>query len=92
MVPKVSLVTRFAFIGDMFSTYAVLSVLPKANYSGLDESGTLFSRGGEAGIDFRRNWFNGGVTYYVEQLSFSESERTHSFSAIRLRVGLNLGK
>lgn len=92
MVPKVSLVTRFTFIGDMFSTYAVLSVLPKASYSGLDERGSLFSRGGEAGIDFRRNWFSGGVTYYVEQLSFSESQRAHSFSSIRLRVGANLGK
>lgn len=92
-VPKVSLVTRFTFIGDIVSCFAAISVLPKAKFSGLDSlSGSLFSRGGEAGLDFRRARVNAGISYFVEQLTFTESDRFESFSAIRLKFGYNLGR
>jgi hypothetical protein len=104
MIPKVSLVSRFGFIGDIFSTYAAFSLMPKAKMSfGRDpvtddvitETGTLFSRGGEVGIDFRlarATGLNGGLTYFVEQISFEESDRIETFSAIRLRFGFNIGR
>ena len=104
LIPKVSLVSRFAFIGDVFNTYAAFSLLPKAkmNYgkdpvTGLtiSETGSLFSRGGEAGIEFRlpgSAGLNGGLTYLVEKISFDESPRVESFSAIRLRFGFNIGR
>lgn len=98
MIPKVSLVTRFGFIGDIVSTYAAVSVMPKAVFTGLkdatgaDLKGGLFSRGGEAGLEFRRNPFAGSITYFVEQLSFDENPRVESFSAIRIRLGFNVGR
>jgi hypothetical protein len=97
-IPKVSLVTRMSFIGDVFNTFAVVSVLPKAvsqRAGGVTETGSLFSRGGEAGIEFRlarRTALNGALTYAIEQVSFDDSERTETFSAIRLRFGFNIGK
>jgi hypothetical protein len=98
MIPKVSLVSRASFIGDVFNTYAVFSVMPKAlsRRSGLDdERGSLFSRGGEAGVEFRlarATGLNGALTYFVERLSFDESDRVANLSAIRLRFGFNIGR
>lgn len=92
-VPKLSLVTRFSFIGGALSSYTVLSLLPKAKFSGLQgTSGSLFSRGGEAGLEFHRRWFTGGVTYYVEHLSFDDNDRRETFSAIRIRAAYNFGR
>lgn len=96
-IPKVSLVTRFSFIGDVFNTFAAFSVMPRAQFSGIDERGSLVSRGGEAGVEFKlpgRAGFNGGATYFVEQLTFNRDDapRIDSFSAIRLRFGFNLGR
>jgi hypothetical protein len=98
MIPKVSIVSRASFIGDVFNTYAVFSIMPKAlsRRSGLDdERGSLFSRGGEAGVEFRlarATGLNGALTYFVEQLSFDESDRVENLSAIRLRFGFNIGR
>jgi hypothetical protein len=98
MIPKVSLVSRFSFIGNVFNTYGAFFIMPKAKSSraGDDvETGSLFSRGAEAGLEFRlarATGLNGGLTYYVEQLSFDESQRTESFAAIRLRFGFNFGR
>jgi hypothetical protein len=91
-IPKLSLVTRFSFIGGALSSYTVLSLLPKAKFSELETSGSLFSRGGEAGLEFHRRWFTGGVTYYVENLSFDDNDRRETFSAIRIRAAYNLGR
>jgi hypothetical protein len=91
-IPKVSLVTRFGFIGDLFNTYAAFSVLPKATFTGTPtESPSLFSRAGEAGLEFHTTHFNGGVTYYVEQFTFDNSPRVEAFSAIRFHLGLAKG-
>jgi len=91
-IPKVSLVTRFGFIGDLFNTYAAFSVLPKATDSEAPtESASLFSRAGEAGLEFHTTHFNGGLTYYVEQFTFDNSPRVEAFSAIRFRLGLTKG-
>jgi hypothetical protein len=98
MIPKVSLVNRATFIGDVFNTFLSFSVMPKAlsrRSNGDDERGSLFSRGGEAGIEFRlpgSKGLNGGITYFVEQLSFDETTRVESLSAIRLRFGFNIGR
>ena len=104
IIPKVSLVSRFRFIGDVFNTYAAFSLLPKAkmNYgtdqvTGLatTETGSLFSRGGEVGIEFRlvrATGLNGALTYVAEQISFDDSPRVESYSAIRLRFGFNFGR
>jgi hypothetical protein len=93
LIPKVSLVTRFSFIGDVVNTFAAISILPKAQFSGLEnQTGSLFSRGGEAGLEFKRGALGAGITYFVEQISFDESDRVESFSAIRLRFGLNVGR
>lgn len=93
LIPKVSLVTRFSFIGDVVNTFAAVSILPKAQYSGLvNQTGSLFSRGGEAGLEFKRGALGAAITYFVEQISFDESARVESFSAIRLRFGLNVGR
>jgi hypothetical protein len=91
-IPKISLITRFGFIGDIVSTFAAVSVLPKAKFSGLTERGSLGSLGGEAGLDFKRGRLAAGLTYFTEQVSFGESPRVESFSAIRLRLGFNLGR
>jgi hypothetical protein len=98
-IPKVSMVARFRFIGDIFNTYTALSLLPKAHYSGLpNESGSLFSRGGEVGLEFNTRVFTGGLTYSTEQLSFdtgtgtSANTRTESFSAIKIRLGVQFGR
>ena len=95
-VPKVSLVTRFRLIGDLFSTYAAFSILPKAKYTGApNETGGVFSRAGEAGLEFRKeigkSAFTGGLTYYAEQFNFDNSPRVEEFSAIRFRLGLQRG-
>jgi hypothetical protein len=61
----------------------------------ITQSGSLFSRGGEVGVEFRlarTQGLNGGLTYYVEQITFDESSRVESFSAIRLRFGFNIGR
>lgn len=96
MIPKVSLVTRFSFIGDVINTYAAFSLLPAAKFKGLADqvaqTGTLFGRGGEAGLEVKRGRLNAAVTYFVEQISFAETARLESFSAVRLRLGLNLGR
>ena len=98
MIPKVSLVNRATFIGDIFNTLLSVSVMPKAlsrRSGGDNERGSLFSRGGEAGIEFRlpgSKGLNGGITYFVEQLSFDETTRIESLSAIRLRFGFNIGR
>jgi len=92
-IPKISLVTRFAFIGDVVNTFVAFSLLPKATYTGSapTESPSLSSRAGEAGLEFRYNAFNAGVTYYVEQFTFDNSPRVEDFSAIRLRLGFQKG-
>jgi hypothetical protein len=104
LIPKVTLVSRFRFIGDVFNTYAAFSLLPKAkmNYgedplTGIPttETGSLFSRGGEVGIEFRlvrATGLNGALTYVAEQISFDDSPRVESYSAIRLRFGFNFGR
>jgi hypothetical protein len=96
-IPKVSLVTRFSFIGDAFNTLVALSMLPKATYSGAPtESPGLFSRAGEAGLEFHKSFgsssaFNAGMTYYVEQFNFDNSVRVEEFSALRFRLGFQRG-
>jgi hypothetical protein len=96
-IPKVSLVTRFSFIGDVVNTYAAFSLLPKATFTGAPtESPGLFSRAGEVGLELRKSFgsssaFNAGLTYYVEQFNFDNSPRLEEFSAIRFRLGLQRG-
>lgn len=96
-IPKVSLVTRFSFIGDVVNTFAAFSILPKATFTGAPlETASLLSRAGEAGLEFRKGFgsasaFNAGLTYYVEQFSFDNSPRLEEFSAIRFRIGLQRG-
>lgn len=95
-IPKVSVVTRFYFIGDIVNSYAALSLLPKAKFSGTTETASLYNRAGEAGVEFRkaagRLVFNGALTYYAEQFKFENSLRLEEFSAIRFRLGLQLGR
>ena len=103
-IPKIAVISRFSFIGDVFNTYGSFFIMPgtkafrakdPVTQKPIPEAASAFSRGGEAGIEFRlsrANGLNGGVTYYIEKLSFDENPRIESLSSIRLRFGFNIGR
>ncbi len=99
--PRVSATARFAFVGDAVTTVAGFSVLPAAHYTGYADS-TLklvqpnpFSIAGEAGIEVRNGLLSAGLNYYVERFTFpilAGVVRRDQFSALRLRLGLQVGR
>ena len=101
--PKASAVTRFDFVGGMITTITGISVLPGAKYTGyLDAQGESinpdpFSLAGEAGLELHSGSFTAALLYYAERFSFptvnnAAQSRTDQFSALRLRVGFQLGR
>ena len=99
--PRVSALTRFTFVGGAVTTVTGFSVLPAAHYTGYtDSTFTLvqpnpFSIAGEAGIEVRTGLLSAGLTYYVERFTFpilAGEVRRDQFSALRLRLGLQVGR
>lgn len=94
-IPRAFAVLRLGFVGGATRTVMGASVvLPGAAYTGyLDEQGVAvnpepLSLGGEAGLELRRGWFRGGLTYQVESFKFKKvgtSVRRDQFSTIRLK-------
>lgn len=99
--PRVLAMTRFPFVGGKVTSVTGLSILPGATYSGYaDSTGTLIkpealSFAGEAGLEVRTGVFSAAVSYYVERFTFpvlAGETRRDQFSALRVRVGLQLGR
>ena len=101
--PKASAVARFDFVGGAIRTITGISVLPGAKYTGyLDAQGESidpdpFSIAGEAGLELHSGSFTAALLYYAERFSFptvnnAAQSRTDQFSALRLRVGYQLGR
>ena len=99
--PRASATTRFTFVGGAVTTVTGLSVLPAANYTGyVDSTGKTvqpdpFSLAGEAGIEARTGILTAALTYYAERFTFpvlAGETRRDQFSALRLKVGLQLGR
>jgi len=101
--PKASAVARFNFVGGAITTTTGISVLPGAKYTGyLDDQGEIinpdaFSLAGEAGIELHSGSFTAALLYYAERFSFptvnnAAQSRTDQFSALRLRIGYQLGR
>jgi hypothetical protein len=84
--------SRLDFVGDLLTTVADFSIMPKATYTGASESPSVFSMSGEAGLEVHTGAFNGAISYYVERFNFDNSPRVEQFSALRFRVGLKLGR
>jgi hypothetical protein len=100
-IPRVSAVSRFTFVGGAITTVTGFSVLPAASYTGYaDSTGKSvepnpFSLAGEAGLEVRQGILTAGLTYYVERFTFpvlAGQIRRDQFSALRLRVGLQVGR
>ena len=101
--PKASAVARFNFVGGALTTITGISVLPGAKYTGyLDVQGEAidpdpFSVAGEAGLELHSGSFTAALLYYAERFSFptvnnAARGRTDQFSALRLRVGFQMGR
>ncbi|HYC53263.1 MAG TPA: Ig-like domain-containing protein [Gemmatimonadaceae bacterium] len=101
--PKASAVARFNFVGGAITTITGISVLPGAKYTGyLDAQGDAvdpdpFSVAGEAGLELHSGSFTAALLYYAERFSFptvnnAVQGRTDQFSALRLRVGFQMGR
>lgn len=94
-VPRAFAVVRLPFVGGLVRTVVGANVvLPGAGYTGyLDEQGAVvnpepLSVGGEAGLELRKGWFRGGLTYQVESFKFKKvgtSDRRDQFSTIKLK-------
>lgn len=100
--PRASAVARFAFVGGAITTTTGISVLPGATYTGyLDAQGDAInpalSVAGEAGIELHTGSFTAALLYYAERFAFpkvnnSTDGRTDQFSALRLKLGFQLGR
>ncbi len=99
--PRVLATTRFPFVGGKVTSVNGLSILPGATYTGyVDSTGTpvkpeQFSLAGEAGLEVRTGFFSAAVSYYVERFTFpllAGETRRDQFSALRVRVGLQVGR
>jgi hypothetical protein len=90
--PRVSVITRFSFIGDLVNTMTAVSFMPKATYSDATATPSLLSLGGEAGLELRVSAVQLGLTYFVEQFKFDNSPRVEAFSAIRFKLSLVGGR
>ena len=98
---SVSGIFRFSFVGGAVGTFFGATLLPYSTYTGhLDNTGEPVSpnptsMGGEAGLEFNTRYLSTGLTYYVERFTFpitNGNERVDQFSALRLRLGLQLGR
>jgi hypothetical protein len=101
--PRATAVTRFGFVGGAITTVTGISLLPGARYSGyLDAQNRPinpdpFSLAGEAGLEAHSGSFTAALLYYAERFTFprvnnNATARTDQFSALRLRIGFQLGR
>lgn len=101
--PRATASTRFNFVGGAISTTTALSLLVGARYTGyLDAqqepiNPDPFSLSGEAGIELHSRRFAAGLSYYAERFSFprvnsNATARRDQFSALRLRLGYQIGR
>lgn len=101
--PRATASTRFSFVGGAISTTTALSLLVGARYTGyLDAqqepiNPDPFSVSGEAGIELHSRRFAAGLSYYAERFSFprvnaNATARRDQFSALRLRLGYQIGR
>jgi hypothetical protein len=94
-IPHASITGRTDFVGDFISTFATLSVLPGATFSGIKDQRPDMGTAGEAGLEIRRGSLDAGLAYYVEKLPFPDQRgrsRVDQFSSLRLRVGFKVGR
>jgi len=96
-------VARFSFVGGAITTITGLSLLPGAAYTGyLDAQGDQvnpdpLSLAGEAGLEVNTGLLSAALVYYAERFTFpkvnnNSTSRTDQFSALRLRVGFQIGR
>ena len=101
--PRATAVTRFSFVGGGITTVTGISLLPGARYSGyLDAQNRPinpdpFSLAGEAGLEAHSGNFTAALLYYAERFTFprvnnNATARADQFSALRLRIGFQLGR
>jgi len=101
--PRASAVARFSFVGGAITTITGLSLLPGAAYTGyLDAQGDQvnpdpLSLAGEAGLEVNTGLLSAALVYYAERFTFpkvnnNSTSRTDQFSALRLRVGFQIGR
>lgn len=101
--PRATASTRFSFVGGAVTTTTALSLLVGARYTGyLDAQDRPinpdpFSLSGEAGIELHNRRFAAGLSYYAERFRFprvnnSTTVRQDLFSALRLRLGYQIGR
>jgi hypothetical protein len=94
-IPHASITGRTDFVGEFISTFATLSVLPGAKFSGIKDQNPDMGVSGEAGLELRRGSLDAGLAYYVERLPFPDQlgrSRVDQFSSLRLRVGFKVGR
>ncbi len=101
--PRASAVTRFSFVGGAITTITGVSLLPGAAYTGyVDAQGKQvnpdpFSLAGEAGLEVNSGLLSAALVYYAERFTFPKvnnnaTGRTDQFSALRVRVGFQVGR
>lgn len=93
-----SLVFHPQLIGERFRTVVGFTLIPwgtLAESDAISQNLEPTSMAGDAGLEFRTGFFNAGVLYHTERISFpvvNENQRVDRFSMLRVRLGFQLGQ